>query len=110
MLASDADVGAPLLFYDLGSPYAYLAVERAETVLGVLEDVATAVGLPAGELAEAAASPEIKGRLREVTDAAWRLGVAGAPWILVGQRAFFGDDRLEEAAVAWRDRAGTVEP
>jgi 2-hydroxychromene-2-carboxylate isomerase len=25
----------PTLFYDLGSPYAYLAVERAETVLGV---------------------------------------------------------------------------
>ena len=26
--------GPPLLFYDLGSPYAYLAVERAERVLG----------------------------------------------------------------------------
>jgi 2-hydroxychromene-2-carboxylate isomerase len=26
---------APMLFYDLGSPYAYLAVERAETVLGL---------------------------------------------------------------------------
>jgi 2-hydroxychromene-2-carboxylate isomerase len=26
--------GPPLLFYDLGSPYAYLAVERAEGVLG----------------------------------------------------------------------------
>jgi 2-hydroxychromene-2-carboxylate isomerase len=28
-------VTAPELFYDLGSPYAYLAVERAERVLGV---------------------------------------------------------------------------
>ena len=26
---------APELFYDLGSPYAYLTVERAERVLGV---------------------------------------------------------------------------
>jgi 2-hydroxychromene-2-carboxylate isomerase len=29
----------PLLFYDLGSPYAYLAVERAERVLGVAPDL-----------------------------------------------------------------------
>jgi 2-hydroxychromene-2-carboxylate isomerase len=27
--------GTPVLYYDLGSPYAYLAVERAEGVLGV---------------------------------------------------------------------------
>jgi 2-hydroxychromene-2-carboxylate isomerase len=30
-----AAAAAPELFYDLGSPYAYLAVERAERVLGV---------------------------------------------------------------------------
>jgi 2-hydroxychromene-2-carboxylate isomerase len=30
---------APLLFYDLGSPYAYLAVERAERVLGTVPEL-----------------------------------------------------------------------
>jgi 2-hydroxychromene-2-carboxylate isomerase len=31
--------GTPLLFYDLGSPYAYLAVARAERVLGVAPEL-----------------------------------------------------------------------
>lgn len=35
MSASATSPGAPVLYFDLGSPYAYLAVERAEGVLGV---------------------------------------------------------------------------
>jgi 2-hydroxychromene-2-carboxylate isomerase len=35
MSASNSPPGAPVLYFDLGSPYAYLAVERVEGILGV---------------------------------------------------------------------------
>jgi 2-hydroxychromene-2-carboxylate isomerase len=52
-----------------------------------------------GEAALAAArDPEIKRALREATDAAFARGVLGVPTVAVGERLFWGDDRLEEAA------------
>lgn len=42
----------------------------------------------------------IKGRLRSATDEAAALGVLGVPSVSVGDEIFWGDDRLEEAAVA----------
>ena len=190
----------PQLFYDLGSPYAYLAVERAPDVLGVapvlepillgpiftlrgrgswahtdtraanvaeverraaaaglppvawpagwppntlqamravlwaghlgrgddfareafrhafvrgadlgtpaaLRDVARAVGLPDAELAAAIADPAIKQELKDRTARAIDLGVRGAPTVAAAGRLFYGDDRLEEAAVALRAAA-----
>jgi 2-hydroxychromene-2-carboxylate isomerase len=44
----------------------------------------------------------IKARLRAATDRAGDLGVLGVPSVLVGEAIFWGDDRLEEAALAAR--------
>jgi 2-hydroxychromene-2-carboxylate isomerase len=41
-----------------------------------------------------------KDRLRAATDEAWERGVRGVPTVAVGDRLFYGDDRLEEAAAA----------
>ncbi len=184
----------PVFYYDLGSPYSYLAAERVNHVLGVVpvwqpillggvfratgrgswshtderesgmaevERRAAARGLPAlcwpdpwpsdmlaamraatfaqqsgravafslaafrqafaggRDLAEvdnvliAAAACElhpravlkgiesrsVKDRLRGATDEAVALGVTGVPTVAVGGELFWGDDRLEEAAV-----------
>jgi 2-hydroxychromene-2-carboxylate isomerase len=42
----------------------------------------------------------VKDRLREETEKAIELGVEGIPTVAVGDRLFWGDDRLEEAAEA----------
>jgi 2-hydroxychromene-2-carboxylate isomerase len=51
-------------------------------------------------LEAAVARDAIKQRLREVTERAGDLGVIGVPSVVVGERVFWGDDRLEEAAAA----------
>ncbi|MDO8211214.1 2-hydroxychromene-2-carboxylate isomerase [Conexibacter sp. CPCC 206217] len=68
--------------------------------LDVLLDAADAVGVPRDAVAEGVRRPEIKARLRANTDAARERGVTGAPTIAVGDRLFWGDDRLEAAAKA----------
>jgi 2-hydroxychromene-2-carboxylate isomerase len=45
-------------------------------------------------------SQSVKDRLRAATDEAYERGVRGVPSVLVGERIFWGDDRLEEAAAA----------
>jgi 2-hydroxychromene-2-carboxylate isomerase len=42
----------------------------------------------------------VKGRLRAATDEALALGVEGIPTVALGDRLFWGDDRLEEAVGA----------
>ena len=42
----------------------------------------------------------VKDRLKDATAAAAALGVQGVPTVAVGDRLFWGDDRLEEAAAA----------
>jgi 2-hydroxychromene-2-carboxylate isomerase len=42
----------------------------------------------------------VKDRLREATEEAIERGVTGIPTVAVGERLFWGDDRLEEAAQA----------
>jgi 2-hydroxychromene-2-carboxylate isomerase len=71
--------------------------------LGVPEhvlDAAAEAGLDRREVSEATEDPEIKLALRSATDAAHARGVLGVPTIAVGDRLFWGDDRLDEAAVA----------
>ena len=51
-------------------------------------------------LQSAIARDAIKSRLRAATDRAGDLGVFGVPSVTVGERVFWGDDRLEEAAAA----------
>jgi 2-hydroxychromene-2-carboxylate isomerase len=50
----------------------------------------------------ALADPGVKLALREATEAAHARGVFGVPTVAVGDELFWGDDRLEEAAVAHR--------
>ncbi len=72
---------------DLGIPTHVLqAAERA--------------GLDPAEAERATRDPEIKLALREATDAAHALGVFGVPTIAVGSELFWGDDRLEDAALS----------
>ncbi len=56
-------------------------------------------GLDAGPVRAAVDDPEIKRQLRAATDAAYDLGVFGVPTIAIGAELFWGDDRLEDAAV-----------
>jgi 2-hydroxychromene-2-carboxylate isomerase len=45
-------------------------------------------------------SQDVKERLRAQTDAAMARGVTGIPTVAIGERLFWGDDRLDEAAGA----------
>lgn len=71
---------------------------RGEDVssLAALAAIAVEVGLPAGELESAVASPEVKQRLRRLTDEAWDRGVRGVPTVAVGETLLYGDDQLEQ--------------
>jgi 2-hydroxychromene-2-carboxylate isomerase len=51
-------------------------------------------------LVAAAERDSLKSALREATDRAGDLGVRGVPAVVVNGNAFWGDDRLEEAAAA----------
>jgi 2-hydroxychromene-2-carboxylate isomerase len=42
----------------------------------------------------------VKSALRRATDRAGDVGVRGVPSVVVGDRVFWGDDRLEEAVRA----------
>jgi len=63
-------------------------------------DAAFAAGIEGEALLAAASTPEVKAALRARTDAAIALGVRGVPSLVVGDQAFWGDDRLEDAARA----------
>jgi 2-hydroxychromene-2-carboxylate isomerase len=73
---------------------------EADTVL----EAADRAGLDRRELREALADPEIKQALRESTDEALGLGVFGVPTVAVEAQLYWGDDRLREAATAYRSR------
>jgi len=61
---------------------------------------AAACELHPNAIAKAAASDSVKRRLRATTERAAAGGVRGVPSIAVGERVFWGDDRLEEAVAA----------
>jgi 2-hydroxychromene-2-carboxylate isomerase len=63
---------------------------------------ASEAGLDPGKVASGLADPAVKERLRAATAAAGDRGVFGVPTAAVGERLFWGDDRLEEAAAALR--------
>jgi len=63
-------------------------------------DAASTAGIEGEALLAAASTPEVKAALRERTEAAIALGVEGVPSVFVSGQAFWGDDRLEDAAAA----------
>jgi 2-hydroxychromene-2-carboxylate isomerase len=65
-------------------------------------------GLPGAKLLAASESQEAKDGLRRNTDAALSRGVFGVPAIFVGDRLFFGNDRLEFVEAALRGTTPTV--
>jgi 2-hydroxychromene-2-carboxylate isomerase len=58
---------------------------------------ATRAHLDPDELLAATDDPAVKEALRDNTDAAVARGVFGVPTVAVGDRLFWGDDRLDEA-------------
>jgi 2-hydroxychromene-2-carboxylate isomerase len=60
------------------------------------------VGLDPGAMAEGVGEPALKQRLRKLNDEALAAGVFGVPTVLVAGKLFWGDDRLENAADAYR--------
>ena len=72
----------PVLSFDLGSPYAYLAVAHADSVLG---------------------RPPVLEPVRRSTEAAWEAGIRGVPTLRIGGQLFYGDDQLERARGAESD-------
>jgi 2-hydroxychromene-2-carboxylate isomerase len=61
---------------------------------------AAACELHPNALAKAVETQVVKDGLRATTDDAARRGVIGVPTVVVGEGAYWGDDRLEEAAAA----------
>ena len=113
--SSDVLVARALVVADrqgLLKPFALTAM-RAQFLYGqrlddpdVLKRVAGEVGLDATGLIEAASTAAVKDSLRARNDEAVALGVFGVPTVVVGDRLFWGDDRLGEAAEKVRcDRA-----
>ena len=63
-------------------------------------DAAASVGLDPAEVADAVQRPDIKQRLKDITEEARAAGVTGIPTVAVDGELFWGDDRLEDAAAA----------
>ncbi len=61
-------------------------------------EAAAQAGLDADTMEAATREEQVKLALREATDAAHRLGVAGVPTVAIDGDLFWGDDRLEQAA------------
>jgi 2-hydroxychromene-2-carboxylate isomerase len=61
-------------------------------------DAAAEIGIERQTATEAAGSPTVKAALRAATDAAHERGVVGVPTIAIGEKLFWGDDRLPDAA------------
>jgi 2-hydroxychromene-2-carboxylate isomerase len=74
-------------------------------VAGNVLDAAEHAGLDRRDAEAAAQDPKIKRALRDATDAAHERGVVGVPTVAVDDRLFWGDDRLQEAAIHLEERA-----
>ena len=61
----------------------------------MIESALTAAGLDGAALVAAAHLQEIKDALRKNTDLALARGVFGVPTFFVGERSFWGNDRLQ---------------
>jgi 2-hydroxychromene-2-carboxylate isomerase len=72
----------------------------------VVFDAGRTAGLDPVRLSSAVGDPEVKLELRRATDAAIAEGVTGVPTLRFGDRVFYGDDRLDEAAAAVRGTRG----
>jgi 2-hydroxychromene-2-carboxylate isomerase len=99
------NASTPVIYYDLGSPYAYLAVERAEGVLGVaprLEPI-----LVGGIFVERghgswSQTDERESRIAEVDERAERYGIGPVAW----PEGWPNNTLKAMRAAVWADRQG----
>lgn len=63
-------------------------------------------GIDEHELREALQDQQVKDELRAITGEAIAAGAFGVPTVLVGDELFWGDDRLQDAANAYRASRG----
>jgi 2-hydroxychromene-2-carboxylate isomerase len=101
-------VTVPTLYFDLGSPYAYLAVERAPAVLGVeprLEPVLLGAIFARRGFASWAATPARGGRVAEIERRAERYGLPPMRW----PASWPGDGLKAMRAAVWARREGALE-
>ncbi|HEX9426951.1 MAG TPA: 2-hydroxychromene-2-carboxylate isomerase [Candidatus Polarisedimenticolia bacterium] len=82
---------------------ANFAEDREIADVAVIEGVLRDLGQDAEAVLALAQSPGNKERLRLQTEAAWSSGVFGAPSLLVDGELFWGNDRLEEAFLWYKD-------
>jgi len=93
---------------DLLEPFALAAMRLAFCEGGDLGELNTVrragerVGIDAEQLAQAVQAPAVKEAVRANNDQALALGVFGVPTVAVNDELFWGDDRLEHAATAYR--------
>jgi 2-hydroxychromene-2-carboxylate isomerase len=93
-----------------GEAFARAALRRqfaaGEDISGVdgLTAIADQVGLPGAGLREAIETDAVKDALKAATSRAYEAGVTGIPSVLVDGAVFYGDDQLERAAAAVRQR------
>jgi 2-hydroxychromene-2-carboxylate isomerase len=72
--------------------------------VAALQQIAARVGIDPELLSRRIDDPSIKDQLREATEKAIDAGVPGVPTVTIGSEHFWGDDRLDDAALAWRHR------
>ncbi len=65
------------------------------TDIQVLSDLVDEAGFDGADLRERISTPETKGQLRALTEAAIERGVFGVPTFIRGEEMFWGQDRLE---------------
>ncbi len=70
--------------------------------LAMVQAAGERIGLDADRLAHAVQQPDVKQAVRVTHELALSLGVFGVPSVVVEDRVFWGDDRLEAAAAAAR--------
>jgi len=88
------------------------AVYRAQFAEGrliadpaVIRDILVTLKIDPKPVFDRTQSDGIKTRLREQTEEAQRLGIFGAPALVVNGELFWGNDRLEQA-IAWAKHSG----
>ena len=77
---------------------------RAGAAAQVVVEVAETAGIAAEVIEEGVQRPELKARLRNITDHAVQLGVTGVPTVSIAGEHFWGDDQLEVAAAVAIER------
>jgi 2-hydroxychromene-2-carboxylate isomerase len=98
----------PVLYFDLGSPYAYLALERAGAVLGAqptLEPVLLGAIFAQRGYGSWSATPARDGRVAEIEARAVRYGLPALRWPIVWP----ADGLRAMRCATWAKRAGAVE-